>query len=60
MRAKVIVRRADKIVQLVDTSIDEVSVDSLVTRLKQHYGDSYTIDQEQVELARAAAGAGQD
>lgn len=56
MRANVIVRDwKGKIVQTIDTSVDDQSVNTLVSRLKNRYGESYTIDREQIELARRAA-----
>lgn len=58
-RAKVIVRKGRTVVHAIDTSIDEISVDDLITSLKQRYGDGYVIDREQVDLARAAASATQ-
>jgi hypothetical protein len=57
MYAQLIVREAAtrRIIRLVEVPLDEQSVAQVVNDLSSQYGPRYLIDQNQVELARAAA-----
>lgn len=57
MRAQLIVRtKHGNIVQLIEvTNLGEQAVAEMIVRVKEKYGEGFTIDDSQVQYARAAS-----